>query len=202
MAHAQPSPKPSPNGPTTRDVLFEPPPVRKPAARRLHELQDPTSPIKACKFFRTDSTIDLAAINMPPIDIGESVLAVPDDLNSMSFMLDPKEFDEVTTLMYDVKDKAPKNPYSSTFEFDDPGGTSSNAPNAPLMRTSRKKAREPKQPKIICLDDILNPTATTQSAPADKKTPPPSKRKCARISQSHDNVFGEDSSSDSDDDDQ
>jgi hypothetical protein len=164
-------------------------------ARRLHELQDPTSPIKAAKLFRTDSTIDLAAINMPPIDIGESVLAVPVDLNSMSFMLDPKEFDEVTTQMYDVKDKAPKDPYSSTFEFDDPGGTSSNAPNAPLMRTSRKKAREPKEPKIICLDDILNPTA-------DKKTPPPSKRKCARISQSHDNVFGEDSSSDSDDDDQ
>jgi len=198
MAHAQPSPKPSPNGPTTRDVLFEPPPVRKPAARRLHELQDPTSPIKAAKLFRTDSTIDFVPINMPPIDIGESVLAVPVDLNSMSFMLDPKEFDEVTTQMYDLKDKAPKDPYSSTFEFDDPGGTSSNAPNAPLMRTSRKKA---KQPKIICLDDILNPTATTQSAPVDKKTPPPSKRKCARISQSHDNVF-EDSSSDSDDDDQ
>ena len=191
MAHAQPSPKPSPNGPTTRDVLFEPPPVRKPAARRLHELQDPTSPIKAAKLFRTDSTIDLVPINMPPIDIGESVLAVPVDLNSMSFMLDPKEFDEVTTQMYDIQDKALKDPYSSTFEFDDPGGTSSNAPNAPLMRTSRKKAKEP---KIICLDDILNPTA-------NKKTPPPSKRKCARISQSHDNVF-EDSSSDSDDDDQ
>ena len=190
MAHAQPSPKPSPNGPTTRDVLFEPPPVRKPAARRLHELQDPTSPIKAAKLFRTDSTIDFVPINILPIDIGESVLAVPVDLNSMS--LDPKEFDEVTTQMYNVKDKVPKDPYSSTFEFDDPGGTSSNAPNAPLMRTSRKKAKEP---KIICLDDILNPAA-------DKKTPPPSKRKCARISQSHDNVFGEDSSSDSDDGDQ
>jgi hypothetical protein len=198
MAHAQPSPKPSPNGPTTRDVLFEPPPVRKPAARRLHELQDPSSPIKGHKLYRTDSTIDLAPINMAPIDIGESVLAVPVDLNSMSFMLDPEEFDEVTTQMYEAKGKAPKDPYSSTFEFDDPGGTSSNAHNAPLMRSSRKKA---KQPTILCLDDILNPAATTQSAPADKKTPPPCKRKCARISQSHDNVF-EDSSSDSDDEDQ
>ena len=188
MAHTQPSPKPSPDGPTSREVLFEPPPVRKPAARRLHELQDPSSPIKARKLFRTDSVIEMA-----PIDIGESVLAVPVDLNGMSFTLDPKEFDEVTTQMYDIKDKAPKDPYNNSFEFDDPGGSSSDQRHCPLLRTSRKKA---KKPRNICLADILNTSPTKNTT---TKTPSPSKGKCARISQSHDNVFGDETSSGSDD---
>ena len=154
MAHAQsptkPSPKPSPDGPMSRDVLFEPPPVKKPAARRLHELQDPASPIKARKLFRTESGIEL-----PPIDLGESVLAVPVNLNGMSFLADAKDTDESAN--QDSKDKAPEN-----LNPKDPSSTSPDPRNCPLMLSSRKK----RKPELFCLADILNP----KPAKSDKET--------------------------------
>jgi hypothetical protein len=168
MAHAQsptkPSPKPSPDGPTSRDLLFEPPPVKKPAARRLHELQDPASPVKARKLFRTESGIEL-----PPIDLGESVLAVPVNLNGMSFLADAKDTHENAN--QDSKDKAPTD-----LDQKDPSSTSPDVSpdprNCPLMLSSRKK----RKPELFCLADILNPKpaksdkdlATTE----DPKEPP------------------------------
>ena len=167
MAHAQsptkPSPKPSPDGPTSRDLLFEPPPVKKPAARRLHELQDPASPVKARKLFRTESGIEL-----PPIDLGESVLAVPVNLNGMSFVADVNETHENAN--QDSKDKAPENL--------SPKETSSTSPDVnpdprhcPLMLSSRKK----RKPELICLADILNPKpakSDDKETTEDPKEPP------------------------------
>ena len=83
--HQQP---PSPSGPTTSELLREPPPVRKDTARQ-HELQDPSSPTKPSKLFRTQS-----GLQMPLIDIGDSFLAVPVSLNGMSVLADPKEVEE------------------------------------------------------------------------------------------------------------
>lgn len=180
MAQTQLSPKPSPDGPPS--ILFEPPPVKKPVARRLHELQDPNSPTKAPKLMRTESFIDIV-----PIDLGESFLSVPVDLNGMSFMTDPKELDEATSNMYDTKGKAPKDPYSSSSNDKPP----LDPRNCPLLLTSRKKNKSPNS-----LADILNTPPTTKSAPGDKKTPSSSRGKCSRISQSHDNVFLDSSDSD------
>jgi hypothetical protein len=60
MLHADASPKPSPEGCTTNELRQEPPPVKPPvkktAARCLHELQDPSSPPKPRKLYRTEST--------------------------------------------------------------------------------------------------------------------------------------------------
>ena len=87
--HQQPpSPPPSPSGPTTSELRREPPPVRKDTARQ-HELQDPSSPTKPSKLFRTQS-----GLQMPLIDIGDSFLAVPVSLNGMSVLADPKEVEE------------------------------------------------------------------------------------------------------------
>jgi hypothetical protein len=134
----------------SRDVLFEPPPVKKPAARRLHELQDPASPVKARKLFRTESGIEL-----PLIDLGESVLAVPVNLNGMSFLADAKDTDESAN--QDSKDKAPEN-----LNPKDVSSINPDPRNCPLMLSSRKK----RKPELICLADILNP----KPAKSDKET--------------------------------
>ena len=127
--HQQPpSPPPSPSGPTTSELRREPPPVRKDTARQ-HELQDPSSPKKPSKLFRTQS-----GLQMPLIDIGDSFLAVPVSLNGMSVLADPTEVEEaLPTPNTTDKGKGRKDP-----------NTSSDKPpldpkKCPLMRSSRKK---------------------------------------------------------------
>ena len=91
------TPKPSPDGPTS--VLADPPPVKKRAARRLHELQDPSSPVKPFKLCRTESNLE-----PPPINLGESVLSVPVDLHGMSFICD-LELDAIILEKIDVNEE-------------------------------------------------------------------------------------------------
>ena len=173
------TPKPSPDGPTS--VLADPPPVKKRAARRLHELQDPSSPVKPFKLCRTESNLE-----PPPINLGESVLSVPVDLHGMSFICDleldaiilekidvneelaihdsngkaPKDQDELDAR--DAKDKvqdverkqpADKDPQDEAG----PSGSSNNDKppidprNCPLLRSSRPKSKKEKSGEISFL---------------------------------------------------
>lgn len=151
MSQAPPSPKPSPDGPTTTELLREPPPVRKSVVRCLHELQCPSSPTKPSKLCRTESGI-------PPLDLGDSVLSMPVDLKGMSVLADPKEFAEAMSQILEQQHEKDKDPYSSASDEDpvdttakdkDPVGASAKDKNPgrppldsrnPLMRSSRKKS--------------------------------------------------------------
>lgn len=93
MLHADASPKPSPEGCTTNELRQEPPPVKPPvkktAARCLHELQDPSSPTKPRKLYRTQSTYGAP---IPSLILGVS-----------QFTAECKEVDEVMQNMLDQK---------------------------------------------------------------------------------------------------
>ena len=89
MLHALASPKPSPEGCTTRELRQQPPPVKKPAARCLHELQDPSSPTKPRKLYRTESTYGAP---IPSLDLGVA-----------QFTAEHKQVDEVMQNMLDEK---------------------------------------------------------------------------------------------------
>jgi hypothetical protein len=150
MSQAPPSPKPSPDGPTTADLIREPPPVRKSVVRCLHELQSPSSPTKPHKLCRTESGI-------PALDLGDSVLSMPVDLKGMSVLADPKEFAEAMSQMLEQQHDKDKDPYSSASDEDkdndkdndknknkNPGTTAKGRPplgsRNPLMRSSHKKS--------------------------------------------------------------
>jgi len=70
--HTDASPKPSPDGPTSSELLPEPSAPKKSVARCLHELQDPSSPTKPRKLCRTESML-----YVPVLNLGDSVLSVP-----------------------------------------------------------------------------------------------------------------------------
>ena len=89
MLHADASPKPSPEGCTTNELRQQPPPVKKAAARCLHELQDPTSPTKPRKLYRTESTYGAP---IPSLNLGVA-----------QFTAEHKQFDEVMQNMLDQK---------------------------------------------------------------------------------------------------
>ena len=162
----QPSPKPSPVGPSS--VLADPPPVKKRVVRRLHELQDPASPVKPFKLCRTESNLE-----PPPINLGESVLSVPVDLHGMSFICD-LELDAIILEKIDVneelasqdldpkgkqpadKDKQPadKDKQPADKDPEDEAGSSStpktsdkpaiDARKCPLLLSSRPKSKKDK----------------------------------------------------------
>jgi len=93
MLHADASPKPSPEGCTTNELRQEPPPVKPPvkktAARCLHELQDPSSPPKPRKLYRTESTYGAP---IPSLILGVA-----------QFTAERKQVDEVMQNMLDQK---------------------------------------------------------------------------------------------------
>lgn len=70
--HTDASPKPSPDGPTSSELLPEPSAPKKSVARCLHELQDPSSPAKPRKLCRTESML-----YVPVLNLGDAVLSVP-----------------------------------------------------------------------------------------------------------------------------
>lgn len=70
--HTDASPKPSPAGPTSSELLPEPSAPKKSVARCLHELQDPSSPTKPRKLCRTESML-----YVPVLNLGDAVLSVP-----------------------------------------------------------------------------------------------------------------------------
>ena len=93
MLHTDASPKPSPEGCTTNELRQEPPPVKPPvkktAARCLHELQDPSSPPKPRKLYRTESTYGAP---IPSLSLGVA-----------QFTAERKQVDEAMQNMLDQK---------------------------------------------------------------------------------------------------
>ena len=70
--HTDASPKPSPVGPSSSELLPEPSAPKKSVSRCLHELQDPSSPTKPRKLCRTESML-----YVPVLNLGDAVLSVP-----------------------------------------------------------------------------------------------------------------------------
>jgi hypothetical protein len=136
--------------------------VKKRAARRLHELQDPSSPVKPFKLCRTESNLE-----PPPINLGESVLAVPVDLHGMSFICD-LELDAIILEKIDVNEelathdsngKAPKD--QAEPDARDSNGKAPKDQDEPDARDSKDLER--KQPADNDTQDEAGPSGSSDS---------------------------------------
>lgn len=78
LHHADASPKPSPDGPTSSELLAEPSAPKKSVSRCLQELQNPSSPIKPRKLCKTESMV-----HMPVLHLGDAVLTTPIALDNV-----------------------------------------------------------------------------------------------------------------------
>ena len=148
----QPSPKPSPVGPSS--VLTDPPPVKKRVVRRLHELQDPASPVKPFKLCRTESNLE-----PPPINLGESVLSVPVDLHGMSFICD-LELDAIILEKIDVNEEL------ASQDLDPKGKQPADKDNSSTPKTNDKQPAD---------KDNSSTPKTNDKQPADKDKQPADK---------------------------
>jgi hypothetical protein len=128
LHHADASPKPSPDGPTSSELLAEPSAPKKSVSRCLNELQNPSSPTKPRKLCKTESMV-----HMPVLHLGDAVLTTPIALDNvlplpvdlkfedtdkyLNIMIKDKTFMDVETS--DTKDKQSAEAVASDIETSD-----------------------------------------------------------------------------------
>jgi hypothetical protein len=144
MLHADASPKPSPEGCTTNELRQEPPPVKPPvkktAARCLHELQDPSSPPKPRKLYRTESTYGAP---IPSLSLGVA-----------QFTAERKQVDEVMQNMLDQKMVIdPDEQILTQGEDESVAADAANEPVAePVAETVAEPVAEPVAADVVTSD--------------------------------------------------
>jgi hypothetical protein len=101
LHHADASPKPSPDGPTSSELLAEPSAPKKSVSRCLQELQNPSSPTKPRKLCKTESML-----HIPVLNIGDAVLTTTIGIdNVLPLPVDLKFEDTDKYLNIMIKDK-------------------------------------------------------------------------------------------------